>query len=93
MASVVVLVGTLGGVVATAWMQRDSKKMASLNRMIEKYRYEIRSRQAQEVVVSEWLVELGAANTAESAKRKLRDRTEKMKGLRPKIGRVEVQDI
>lgn len=46
-ASVIAVLGTLGGAAVTAWVQRESKKIAALERRVERYKAEIRARQAQ----------------------------------------------
>ncbi len=90
-ASVIAVLGTLGGAFVTAWVQRESKKIASLERRVDRYKAEIRARQAEEEVASEWLAELGAATTPRAAKTLLRERTEQQKGLRPGVGPAEVR--
>jgi len=77
----------------TFWVQRDSKKITSLQRKVDRYRAEIRARQAQEDVAAEWLAELGAATTPRAAKILLREKTELLKDLRPMVGPAEVRDI
>ena len=90
-AAAIAVVGTLGGGMVTAWAQRDAKKMATLEKRIERYRNEIRARQAQEDIAA-GLYEIGAASSARAAKTLLRDRTEELRGLRPDIGPSEVRD-
>ncbi len=92
-ASVIAVLGTLGGAFVTAWVQRESKKIASLERRVDRYKSEIRARQAEEKVAAEWLAELGVAATPRVAKTLLRERTEQIEGLRPNIGPAEVRDI
>ena len=92
-ASVIAVLGTLGGALVTAWVQRESKKIASLKRRVDRYKAEIRARQAEEEVAAEWLSELGAAISPRAAKTLIRERTEQRKGLRPCIGPAEVRDI
>ena len=91
-AAVIAVLGTLGGAAVTAWVQRETKKVAALERRVERYKNDIRARQAQENVAAEWLVELGVANTFHAAKRMLRDRTEQRRGIRPSIGPAEVRE-
>ena len=91
-AAAIAVFGTLGGGMVTAWAQRDAKKMAALEKRIERYRNEIRARQAQEDIAAEWLYEIGAASSARAAKTLPRDRTEELRGLRPCIGPSEVRD-
>jgi len=88
----IAVVGTLGGVVIAALIQREAKKIASLERRVERYKAEIRSRQCEEDVAAEWLVELGVADSLPAAKVRLRNRTEERKGLRPNIGPSEVRE-
>jgi len=90
--SVIAVLGTVGGAFVTAWVQRESKKIASLERRVDRYIAEIRARQAEEEVASEWLAELGAATTPRAAKTLLRERTEQKTGLRPGVGPAEVRD-
>jgi hypothetical protein len=91
-ASLIAVLGALGGALVTFWVQRDSKKITSLQRRVDRYRAEIRARQAEENVAAEWLAELGAATTPRAAKTLLRERTEQQKGLRPGVGPAEVRD-
>lgn len=91
-ASLIAVLGTLGGAFLTSWVHRDSKKIASLQRRVDRYRAEIRARQAEEDVAAEWLADLGAATTPRSAKTLLREKTEQQKGLRPGVGPAEVRD-
>lgn len=37
-ASVIAVLGTLGGAAVTAWIQRETKKIASLERRVERYK-------------------------------------------------------
>ena len=85
-AAALAVVGTLGGGLVTAWAQREAKKMAALEKRIQRYRNEIQARQAQENIAAEWLCELGVASSERAAKLLLRDRTEERRGLRPEIG-------
>lgn len=57
-AAVIAVLGTLGGAAVTAWVQRETKKIAALERRVERYKAEIRARQAEEDVAAEWLAEL-----------------------------------
>jgi hypothetical protein len=91
-ASLIAVLGTLGGAFVTAWVQRDSKKITLLESKVGRYRTEIRARQAEEDVAAEWLAELGAATTPRAAKTLLRERTEQQKGIRPGVGPAEVRD-
>lgn len=90
-AALIAVFGTLGGAFVTSWVQRDSKKITSLQRRVDRYRVEIRARQAEEDVAAEWLAELGAATSARAAKTLLREKTEQQKGLRPGVGPAEVR--
>ena len=74
-----------------ALLQREGRKLAVLERRIERYRLEIQARQAEEDVAAAWLVELGAANSERAAKLALRQRTEIARGIRPSIGPGEVR--
>lgn len=91
-ASIVAVVGTLGGTLIGALIQREAKKIASLERRVERYRVEIRARQAEEDVAALWLLELGASNSERAAKLTLRQRTETERGIRPSIGPAEMRD-
>lgn len=91
-AAAIAVVGTLGGGLVTVWAQREAKKMASLEKRIQRYSNEIRARQAQEDIAAEWLCELGVASSERAAKLLLRDRTEERRGLRPEIGPSGVRD-
>ena len=82
----IAVAGTFGGALVGVLVQRDAKKMAALERRVQRYQHEIRARQAEEDVAAEWLSELGAGNSVLAAKRMLRDRTEERRGLRPGIG-------
>jgi len=75
-ASLIAVLGTLGGAFITSWVQRDSKKITLLQTKVDRYRAEIRARQAEEDVAAEWLAELGAATTPRAAKTLLREKTE-----------------
>lgn len=91
-ASIIAVLGTLGGAFISAWVQRDAKKLSALQRRVERYKAEIRARQAEEEVAAELLAELGKVSSARAAKLMLRDRTEERRGLRPNIGPAEVRD-
>ncbi len=90
-AALIAVFGTLGGAFVTSWVQRDSKKITLLQTKVDRYRAEIRARQAEEDVAAEWLAELGAATTPRAAKTLLREKTEQQKGLRPGVGPAEVR--
>ena len=92
LASAVAVVGTIGGALVGALIQRDAKKMTALQRRVDRYRAEIRARQAEEDVAAAWLVELGVASTERAAKLSLRQRTELERGIRPAIGPAEMRD-
>ena len=66
--------------------------MMALQRRVDRYRAEIRARQAEEDVAAAWLVELGVASTERAAKLSLRQRTEFERGIRPAIGPAEMRD-
>ena len=51
-ASVIAVLGTLGGAAVTAWVQRETKNVAALERRVERDKNEIRARQAQENVAA-----------------------------------------
>ena len=91
-AAALAVVGTLGGGLVTAWAQREAKKMAAMEKRVQRYRNEIQARQAQEDIAAEWLCELGVASSERAAKLLLRDRTEERRGLRPEIGPSGVRD-
>jgi hypothetical protein len=84
------LVGTLGGALIGYFAQREAKKVDVLERRLERYRNEIRARQAEEESAAKWLYSLNAAKSALAAKRELRRRTEAESGLRPFIGPREM---
>ena len=90
-AAIIAVVGTLAGVVVSHLIGRDSRKIAMMERRIERYRSEIRSRMAQEDVASSWIVELGGATSIRAAKVQLREKTETKKGVRPSIAPSEVR--
>jgi len=84
------LVGTLGGALIGAFAQREAKKIGALERRVERYRNEIRARQAEEDAAARWLFSLNASTSELAAKRELRRRTEVESGLRPFIGPKEM---
>jgi len=88
----IAVAGTFGGAWVTAWAQREAKKTAALEKRIQRYRNEVRTRLTEEDVVADWLAELGAANSARAAKTLLRDHAEERRGLNPGIGPSEVRD-
>ena len=67
-AAAIAVMGTLGGGLVTVWAQREAKKMASLEKRIQRYSNEIRARQSQEDIAAEWLCELGVASSERAAK-------------------------
>lgn len=85
--------GVIAGAFLGSWLQREAKKIASLERRIDRYRTEIRARQAEEGVAAKWLHELGVGSTENSAKLALRERTELETGQRPSIGAAEVRHM
>ena len=91
-ASVNAVLGTLCGAFVTVWVQRETKKVAELENLIKRYKAEIHARQDEEEAAILWLVALGQADTSFSAKLMLRNRAEKIRGLRPSIGPAEVQE-
>lgn len=68
------------------------KYIQTLENRINRYKDEIRARQAEEDVAAAWLVELKAANSEMVAKKLLRDRTEQSTGLRPDIPPSEIKN-
>jgi ABC-type phosphate transport system auxiliary subunit len=88
--SAVAVVGTLGGALIGALSQREAKKISMLERRLERYRNEIRARQAEEEAAARWLFSLNASTSELAAKRELRRRTEVESGLRPFIGPKEM---
>jgi hypothetical protein len=89
--SVIAVIGTLAGAVIGALSQREAKKIGVLERRIERYKREIRARQAEEETAAKWLCSLlPPGSSALAAKRQLRRRTEKESGLRPFIGPKEM---
>ena len=83
--SLIAVVGTLAGSVLGIISTREAKKVGRLERKIERYKNDIRARQAEEQIAARWLCELGIAPTEVAAKIKLRERTEQETGLRPEI--------
>ena len=84
--------GMMAGTILGYWLQREAKKTATLERRIDRYRGEIRARQAEEIIAANWLHELGVGSTQKAAKLALRDRTEQESGLRPAVGPAEVRN-
>jgi len=84
------LVGTLGGALISASVQREGKKIGELKQRIDRYQRDIRARQAEEATAAEWLFQLNVARSPLAAKRELRRRTEQESGLRPFVGPKEV---
>ena len=62
-----------------------------MERKVERYKNDIRARQAEEQIAAKWLCELGIAATEATAKIKLRERTEQETGLRPEIAPSSVR--
>jgi hypothetical protein len=65
------LIGALSvaaGTILGYWLQREANKIAALERRVERYREDIRARQAEEIVAATWLHELGVGGTQNSAK-------------------------
>ncbi len=91
-ASVIAVLGALGGAAVAAWVQRQTKKIVALKRRVGRYKAEICARQAQEDVAAEWLAELDVANTPRAAKTLLRERTEQRRGIRSSLGPAEVRE-
>lgn len=83
--------GALAGSVIGAIVAREAKKISRLERRIDRYRDDIRARQAEENVTAKWLFELNVASSELAAKRKLRERTEEETGLRPLVGPADVR--
>jgi hypothetical protein len=89
--SVIAVVGTLAGAVIGALSQREAKKIGVLERRLERYKDEIRARQAEEETAAKWLCSLLTPAKSELAvKRELRRRTELESGLRPFMGPKEM---
>ena len=91
--ALITIVGGLGCTGLGIWFSRAIKKIAAMQRTIERYRQEIRARQALEDVTCQWLVELGVSNTPRSAMLTLRQRTEAERQLRPTMSPRDVADI
>ena len=91
-ASLIAVLGTLGGAAVSAWIQRESKKIAALEKRVERYRAEIRARQAEEEEASEWLADLLKAESPNAAKLQLRERTARNRGVRPSLAPSEVRE-
>jgi hypothetical protein len=91
-ASAIAVAGTLIGAWIAAWAKRESEKKAALEKRIKRYKLEIRARQAEEDVAADWLFELGLASSPRAAKNLLRDRVEKLRGLRPGLNPSEMRD-
>lgn len=83
--ALIIVVGTLAGTGMGIWSQRETKRLAAMERRIERYKQEIRARQAGEDIACQWLVELNAAKTVRAALLALRQRTEDERGLRPTL--------
>ncbi len=81
--ALITIVGGLGCTGLGIWFSRETKKIAAMQRTIERYRQEIRARQAVEDVACQWLVELGVSNTPRAAMLILRKRTKEEHKLRP----------
>jgi hypothetical protein len=93
LSSLIAVVGTLAGAAVGIFAQRDAKKQIALTKRVERYRNEIRARQAEEDVAAQWLSELLPDNTSPiAAKKALRDRVETQRGLRPDIPPSEVRE-
>jgi 2-phospho-L-lactate guanylyltransferase (CobY/MobA/RfbA family) len=89
--SAIAVLGTLGGALIGVFAQREARKVRRLEVQVDRYRREIRARQAEEEVAAIWLSKcLVPAITPLAAKRELRNRTEKEKGVRPFIAPREV---
>ena len=90
--ALITVVGTLAGTFIGIWSQRENKRLQALQRRIERYRQEIRARQAEEDIACEWLVEAGQAPSHRAALLALRERTESDRGLRPTLSPREVAE-
>lgn len=90
--SLIALLGTLAGAYLGIWSQRETKRIKSMERRIDRYKQEIRARQAEEDIACEWLVETGLATSIRAAQLALRERTESQRGLRPTVPPSEVVD-
>jgi len=90
--ALITVLGTLGGTFIGVWSQRQDKRLQSLQSRIDRYRQEIRARQAEEEIACTWLVEAGQAPTLRSALLSLRERTESECGVRPTMSPRDVAD-
>ena len=90
--ALITLIGTLAGTGLGIWSQRETKRLAGMERRIDRYKQEIRARQAGEDIACQWLVEVGAAQTHRTAMFALRQRTEDERGIRPAISPNEVAE-
>ena len=90
--ALIALIGTLAGTGLGIWSQRETKRLAALERRIDRYKQEIRARQAEEDIACQWLVELDAAKTVRAALLALRQRTEDERGLRPNLAPNSVSE-
>jgi len=94
MMSIIGVVGSLGGALVGALIQRDAKrngiKLEMLKQTVERYRVEIAARQLEEAVAVEWLVSLNASANPTAAKLALRDKTENEHGVRPGLSPSDV---
>jgi hypothetical protein len=90
------LLASLGVCVFTYLTQRDIKRLAQLEKREKELCDEVNARIALEECACEWLAELlppaasGKPVSARSTQLRLRDRTEKSSGLRPKISKSKV---
>jgi hypothetical protein len=91
LSSVIAVAGTISGALIGAFIQREGKKLERLERKVERYRDEIRARQAEEDVATEWLAELKIAVSPHAAKLALRQRTYDERGVRPCITPSELE--
>jgi hypothetical protein len=89
-----IVVGSLGGALIGALIQRDSKrnerKIGVLEQKVERYEAEIKATHAVEEVAEAWLVELGHEWSPRAAMLHLRRRTLEQRGVRPKISPGEL---
>ena len=88
----ITVVGTLAGTGLGIWSQRETKRLAAMERRIEKYKQEIRARQVGEDTACEWLIELGAGKTPRAVLLDLRQRTEDKHGVRPTMSPRDVAE-
>lgn len=91
-AALISVLGALGGAYIGSQSNQHAERLAKVERRLERYRAEIRARQAQEKEMCIWLVELEEAESERAAKLKLRERTEARSGLRPRVAPNEVAD-